>query len=107
MKCILSLFLLLVSTNCESKSMQDMEMQSRGRAVYSMNCIGCHNINPNKVGSVGPSLSGSSLDLITLKVVKGVYPDGYSPKRKTKYMPTFPELTKQDLKVLHAYLNSL
>lgn len=80
-------------------------LESKGRAVFISNCISCHNPNPTLDGSIGPRISGSSLDLITHRVLTRDYPAGYMPKRSSEIMPGFPQL-KNDIPALHAYLNS-
>lgn len=80
-------------------------LESRGKGVYISNCIACHNPNPTIDGSIGPAVAGSSLDLITHRVLTRSYPPGYKPKRSSDVMPDFPQL-KDDIPALHAYLNS-
>ncbi len=77
----------------------------RGRAVYLSTCIACHNPDPTQNGAIGPSVSGSSLELLEARILHAKYPDGYKPKRETAQMPPFPEL-KDDIPALHAFLNS-
>ena len=55
-------------------------------------------------GSIGPSLHGSSFELIRLRMLYGKYPDGHKPKRTTTDMPEFEDL-KDDIPALHAFLN--
>lgn len=78
-------------------------LQSRGKAVYMSNCIACHNPDPSLVGSIGPTVAGSSLELLTARVLTRSYPPGYKPQRETGMMPDFPQL-KDDIPALHAYL---
>jgi mono/diheme cytochrome c family protein len=78
----------------------------KGRTIYSLHCITCHNPNPAKDGSLGPAVQGSSLELLTARVLHGDYPAGYTPKRQTRIMQKLP-LTDQEIQALHAYLNSL
>lgn len=80
-------------------------LESRGKGVYISNCISCHNPDPSLDGSIGPALAGSSLTLITHRILTRDYPPAYSPKRSSMIMPSFPQL-KDDLPSLHAYLNS-
>lgn len=80
-------------------------LEARGKGVYFSNCIQCHNPDPNLDGSIGPAVAGSSLDLITHRVLTRDYPTGYKPKRTSEVMPDFPQL-KDDVPGLHAYLNS-
>lgn len=78
---------------------------SRGKSVYAGNCIACHNPNPKLSGTVGPEVYGSSMDLLEARLVKGVYPEGYKPKRPGAGMPVFPHLAS-DIPALHAFLNA-
>lgn len=80
-------------------------LESRGKGVFLSNCIACHNPNPSLDGSIGPAIAGSSLDLITHRVLTRDYPPGYKPKRSSDVMPDFPQL-KDDVPALHAYLNT-
>jgi mono/diheme cytochrome c family protein len=80
-------------------------LEARGKGVFVSNCIACHNPNPTLDGSIGPAIAGSSLDLITHRVLTRDYPPGYKPKRNSEVMPDFPQL-KDDVPALHAYLNS-
>ena len=81
-------------------------LAQKGRTIYSLHCITCHNPNPAKDGSLGPALQGSSLELLTARVIHGEYPPGYTPKRPTHIMQKLP-LTEEEIQALHAYLNSL
>lgn len=78
---------------------------SEGKRIYLSRCAACHNVNPTKVGSIGPDIANSSLELITAKTQKREYPKGYKPKRKTKIMPKIP-LSETQLKSLHEYIQS-
>lgn len=80
-------------------------LESRGKATFMANCIACHNPNPTIDGSIGPAIAGSSLELVTARVLTRSYPPGYKPKRSSEVMPDFPQL-KDDVPGLHAYLNS-
>ena len=80
-------------------------LEARGKGVYLSNCIACHNPNPSIDGSIGPAIAGSSLDLITHRVLTRDYPPGYKPKRSSEVMPDFPQL-KDDVPGLHAYLST-
>lgn len=81
------------------------ELVSRGMRVYRSNCIACHNLDPNKPGSQGPDVFGSSLELLEARVLSLKYPPGYKPKRMTKLMRPMP-MIKKDLPALEAYLNT-
>ena len=101
--CLLSLLSCQNGENVTQKTLSPLE--SRGKGVYISNCIACHNPNPTLDGSIGPAIAGSSLDLLTHRVLTRDYPKGYKPKRSSGVMPDFPQL-KDDLPALHAYLNS-
>ena len=77
---------------------------AKGKAVYYANCTSCHNYNPKKVGSIGPDIYGSSIELLKNKVLYGKYPNNYKPKRVIGVMPLYPHLNKQ-ISNLHAFLN--
>lgn len=79
-------------------------LTAQGKQVYMANCIACHNTNPTLDGAIGPAIQGSSVDLIRTKVLKGEYPEGYIPKRKTKLMAPLPHL-ESSVDKLAAYLN--
>ena len=96
-------FLLLAG--CGSKEDTRTEAQ-KGRTLYSLHCTACHNPNPAKDGALGPAVQGSSLDLLIARIIRGEYHPGYTPKRATHVMQKLP-LTEEDVKALHAYLNSL
>jgi mono/diheme cytochrome c family protein len=78
----------------------------KGRTLYSLHCIACHNVDPAKDGSLGPAVAGSSLDLLLARVIRGEYPPGYAPKRSTRLMQKLP-MSEEEVKALHAYLNGL
>jgi mono/diheme cytochrome c family protein len=101
---IVDLVVLLFITLVMIFSMKTSEA-SEGAALYKTRCASCHNVNPTKPGSIGPDLTGSSLELITLKTQKRQYPAGYKPKRKTRIMPQI-KLSEKQLKSLHEYINS-
>ena len=96
---------LLLLTACGKKE-DTRSAADKGRTLYSLHCIACHNANPAKDGSLGPALQGSSLELLMARVQHGEYPVGYSPKRSTHIMQKLP-LSEDEVKSLHAYLNSL
>lgn len=78
----------------------------KGRTIYQAKCIVCHNADPKLAGALGPEVKGTSLELLKLRIKEGVYPQNYTPKRTTKLMAPMPELSDEDIKALHAYLNS-
>lgn len=75
-----------------------------GHGLYLANCIACHNTNPALDGSLGPAIKGSSLELLQARVLRGEYPIGYTPKRKTSVMIKLP-LTEENVAAIHAYLS--
>lgn len=89
----------------EAPTEQDLTAQlaQRGKSVYNLNCIACHNSDPSKDGSTGPSLRGSSRELLDAKILRATYPGGYKSKRDTKLMPALPHLAKE-ISALEAYL---
>ncbi len=99
--------LLLSLVSCQKNESQRplSALEARGKASFMSNCIVCHNPNPTIDGSIGPAIAGSSLELVTARVLTRSYPPGYKPKRDTEVMPDFPQL-KDDVAALHAYLNS-
>lgn len=89
----------------EPQDPQQQALIKHGRAIYQTTCIACHNSNPKQPGALGPDVWGSSLPLITARVISASYPPGYKPKRQTHTMVALPQF-KDDLPALHAYLNS-
>ena len=77
---------------------------ARGKKVYMANCVACHNANPALDGPIGPSLAGSTKELLEKRILNASYPEGYKPKRATKLMPATPHL-KNDIEALEAFLN--
>lgn len=78
-------------------------LTQEGRSVYMANCIACHNPNPTADGALGPAVKGSSRQLLYARVVKGEYPEGYTPKRQTAVMVALPHLEPK-IDALAAYL---
>ena len=76
----------------------------KGKQVYMVNCIACHNLDPSKDGAIGPANKGASRALVEARVLRGKYPKGYKPKRTTKLMPPLPHL-KPHIDDLTAFLN--
>ena len=87
-----------------SPEAEKLELITHGQKVYSQNCVACHNPNPKLDGSVGPAIYGSSLELVSARVLRAAYPPGYKPKRPSGQMPAFAGLEK-DIPALHAFLN--
>jgi mono/diheme cytochrome c family protein len=76
---------------------------AKGKQLYIANCSACHNLDPSKPGAIGPEIKGSSLALLTTRVLAGTYPKGYKPKRNTKLMVPLPHL-KPNLADIAAFL---
>lgn len=99
--------LLACTPKPSAPSSSDMgSLVERGRTVFATNCTACHSSDPSKDGSLGPALSGSTLELLERRVVFGDYPKGYQPKRATKIMPAMAHL-KNEVPALYQYLRSL
>jgi mono/diheme cytochrome c family protein len=75
----------------------------RGRQVYLGQCVACHAPDPTQRGPLGPPVKGSPRALLEAKVLRGSYPDGYTPKQNTKLMQPLPNLAAS-LDDLAAYL---
>lgn len=99
----LALAALVSCTKAKDPNAPPEPLADRGKRSYVANCIACHNINPKLDGPIGPAVAGSSLELLTKRVLDTKYPDGYKPKRPTKVMAPMPHL-KEDLEALQAYL---
>lgn len=82
------------------------ELAAKGRGVYMANCIACHNLDATQDGALGPAVAGASLELLEARVIRGEYPEGYTPKRDTRVMVPIRHL-ERNLVELAAYLDSL
>lgn len=78
---------------------------TNGRLIYENRCIKCHSVNPTRNGSIGPELFTTPLEVFKTKLKTGTYPKDYVPKRKTKIMPKFPDLTGKE-ELLYNYVRS-
>jgi mono/diheme cytochrome c family protein len=87
----------------ESKIVTNLENKIDGSTIYKMKCTSCHNADPTKAGSIGPDIANSSYELLEAKTQRKTYPEGYTPKRKTKIMPKIP-LTEEQIKAIEAFL---
>lgn len=112
MKFLVIIFFLTLFSACtkqaENKSTQPLsadELIQRGKAIYNLNCIACHNADPKISGALGPAIHGSSKELLEARVLYAKYPNGYKPQRDTSQMPAFAHLEKE-LPALYAFLNS-
>ncbi len=66
---------------------------NRGKQVYLAQCAAaCHAPDPSKDGPIGPAVKGSSRALLEARILRGDYPPGYAPKRKSSIMPPQPQL---------------
>ena len=118
---VLILFFLIVSCDKKVPKQEVSELQldndindetttligdpARGKAIYNLNCISCHNLDPKKQGSIGPQIYGSSKELLSKKILFGKYPKNYKPKMSGGAMPIMPNLDKE-ITNLHAFLNA-
>lgn len=89
-------FMLLVFTNSRA---------DEGEVIYKTVCSKCHNINPTKPGSIGPELFTTPKEVFKTKVITGTYPASYKPKRKTRIMPRFKNLTNK-IDSIYNYIRS-
>ena len=114
--------LFLMLTSCDLKIFKEAETEveldaskknetltlsidpAKGKVVYYANCTSCHNYNPKKPGSIGPEIYGSSIELLTNKILYGKYPENYQAKRTSGIMPLLPHLNQQ-ISNIHAFLN--
>ena len=84
----------------------ELDAVARGEHYYQNVCIACHSGDPNADGTLGPALAGTPLAVIEAKVMRGEYPEGYTPKRETATMPRF-EFLGPELSNIAAYLASV
>ena len=75
----------------------------RGRQVYLAQCTSCHSSDPAQNGPLGPAVRGSSREVLEARLLRGVYPPGYTPKRPSAVMQPMPHLAGS-LNDLAAYL---
>jgi len=64
----------------------------RGRQVYLGQCTACHASDPAQRGPLGPPVKGSSRGLLEVRLLRGTYPPGYTPKQNTSIMQPMPQL---------------
>ncbi len=106
---ILILLFAIASFNYEAEDKlsipTDQVQHIEGKRLYVLNCIRCHNADPSKSGTIGPELYTTPERVFRTKVLEGVYPKWYSPKRHTKIMQTFPHLTT-DIDKIYNYIRS-
>lgn len=82
-----------------------IELQ-QGRRIYIITCTKCHNTNPHKPGGIGPDLYDTPLKVFESKVLNGIYPKDYKPKRRTRVMPKFKNLTN-NIDAIYKYIRSI
>ena len=75
----------------------------RGQTLYLNICVVCHDADPSLEGGLGPVVAKASLELLRAKVLRGEYPEGFSPLLDTKQMPVF-EYLEPHLPDLAAFL---
>jgi len=85
-------------------SADQQKLLNSGKAAYMSTCIACHNADPKLAGAVGPEVAGASLEVLEEKILKGTYPEGYTPKRNTNLMVPLPHL-KEQIPAIHYFLN--
>jgi mono/diheme cytochrome c family protein len=93
----------LGAAGCGDSSAPLSPLAERGRQTYLAQCTVYHGTDPAQPGPVGPSVKGSSRELIEAKVLKGAYPPGYTAKRPTGVMLPMPAVAA-DIGALAEYL---
>jgi mono/diheme cytochrome c family protein len=96
--------LMLALSGCDVGG--EVDVVERGRRTYVANCAACHHPNPTLEGSLGPPIAGSPQELVEARVLRGGYPNGYTPQRDTALMQPLPYLNGE-LDALVAYLASV
>jgi mono/diheme cytochrome c family protein len=97
-----ALLLAVPAAGCSGQGNLSPEAE-RGRQVYVAHCTSCHSVDPAQNGPLGPAVQGSSRALLEARVVRGVYPPGYTPKRPSAVMQPMPHVAGS-LDDLAAYL---
>ena len=92
----------LAAAGCGEGPMADNAAR-RGQTVYLSQCTACHATDPVNPGPVGPPVKGSSRELLEAKVLHGLYPPGYTPKRDSRLMLAMPQI-ESSIADLAAYL---
>ena len=99
---MLAAVVLAALAGCSGQSGLSPEAE-RGRQAYLANCSSCHSADPAQNGPLGPAVRGASRELIEARVLRGVYPPGYTPKRPSAVMQPMPHLAPS-IDDLAAYL---
>ena len=94
------------SGSAEKSSGAEQDLVQRGKRIYDVNCIACHNRDPSQGGGLGPAVAGSSYELLEARVLRAEYPPGYTPKQETRLMVPLPHL-EPEIDALAAYLGSI
>jgi mono/diheme cytochrome c family protein len=95
--------LVVMAAGCSGQGSGLSAEAERGRQVYVAHCTSCHSVDPAQNGPLGPAVQGSSRALLEARVVRGVYPPGYTPKRPSAVMQPMPHVAGS-LDDLAAYL---
>jgi mono/diheme cytochrome c family protein len=99
---LLAAIVLAAVAGCSGQGAPSPEAE-RGRQVYLAQCTSCHSADPAQNGPLGPAVKGSTRELLEARVLRGVYPAGYTPKRPSAVMQPMPHLAPS-LDDLAAYL---
>ncbi len=103
---ILALVVLTAVAACggEADSSEDPAV-ARGELIYRNICVVCHNADPNQDGILGPAIAQATRSVLEAKVLRGEYPEGYTPARDTRQMPPF-EYLEPNIDDIEAFLAS-
>lgn len=100
---------ILAIPSCAKPDPYLSEDGKKGWKAYRRHCTICHNANPFLEGTTspgGPSIVGSSEELIRMRVISTKYPKGYKPKADTSLMTPLPQAVKE-IPYLFAYLKEV
>jgi mono/diheme cytochrome c family protein len=88
---VLFALVLTALAGCSGQSGLSPEAE-RGRQAFLAHCSSCHSADPAQNGPLGPAVKGSTRELLEARVLRGVYPPGYTPKRPSAVMQPMPHL---------------
>jgi mono/diheme cytochrome c family protein len=88
---VLVALVLVALAGCSGQSGLSPEAE-RGRQAFLAHCSSCHSADPAQNGPLGPAVKGSTRELLEARVLRGVYPPGYTPKRPSAVMQPMPHL---------------